>query len=78
MTITSTPDRAEVWKGDKLAGPTPFIFKTAGNGAEHTFELRAKGYRPETVVVKASGDEARHISLSKVKKNVKMDIKTEQ
>jgi serine/threonine protein kinase len=78
LTITSTPSKAEVWIDDKLAGQTPFIYKAPGDGAEHAFELRARGYKPETVVIKAEGDEARHVALSKVKKGVKIDIKTEQ
>ncbi len=75
LTITSTPDGAEVWVGDKLLGKTPFIYKASRNETEYAFELKAKGYKPEKVILKASGDEARHIAMTKIKKGVIIDTK---
>lgn len=51
--VTSTPSGAEVWVGDKRYGETPadveWWGKNAAPGREVTFDLRKRGYRPESI-----------------------------
>jgi len=74
LTITSTPENAEVWKDGKMVGTTPFIFKTVSNGADYIFEIKAKGFKTETVVMKAENDSAKHVTLTRIKKGTKTDV----
>jgi serine/threonine protein kinase/surface antigen len=79
LSITSTPDGAEVALDGKVVGTTPFLHKVKKDGTEYTFEISAKGHKTESVTVKADDDAVRHVKLARIKKAVKMDgIKTEQ
>ncbi len=79
LSITSTPEGAEVMLNSEVVGTTPFLHKVKKDGAEYTFEIKAKGYKPETITLKADDDAVQHVKLAKVKKAVKMDgIKTKQ
>jgi hypothetical protein len=79
LSITSTPEGAEVILDGEAVGTTPFLHKVARDGAEYTFEIKAKGYKTETVTVKADDDAVQHVKLARVKKAVNLDgIKTKQ
>lgn len=75
LSITSTPDGAEVWIDGYLAGNTPFVQNVDRDGAGITFELKAKGYKKETITLTAAEDLAEHVKLTKVKKQIKDELK---
>ena len=81
LSLTSTPDGAEVWIGGELAGTTPFEKKLQKDGASYAVEIRAKNYRTETLTVQASADFSQDVQLKAAKggkKTVKGGIFTEQ
>jgi serine/threonine-protein kinase len=56
VVVESRPVPAEVYLGQTLLGKTPGPFELPRRNDEVTLELRAKGYRSSTVVVRCSQD----------------------
>ncbi|MBW2256994.1 MAG: hypothetical protein JRI25_20700 [Deltaproteobacteria bacterium] len=67
--LSSDPESAEVWEGDKLWGTTPRVVSLGLRPEEppRTFELRAPGYKPFTVSQGPSPRDVEvHATLSRI------------
>ncbi len=65
LEINSKPNNAEVYEGEAFLGTTPFMFEKDRDSGPVKLTLKAKGFRPQELVLGTVADVAQTVELKK-------------